>query len=180
MVKNMPVMQETQVWFLGGEDPLEKGMATTPVFLPENSMDRGALMGSQRVRHDWVTKHSTACSYTRICTHTVGVPGGSVVKNPPADAGNTGDAGSASGWGLFPGEENDNPLQFSCLGNPMDRRAWWAAVRGVAKELGTTKHAHTHCMHYNISHFLCNYWAKIHHRRSRVIILLIHFNYFTH
>ena len=62
-----------------------------------------------------------------------GFPGGSVVKDPPADAGNTGDTGSVSGWERFPGEGNDNPLQFSCLGNPMDRRAWWAAVQGVAK-----------------------------------------------
>ena len=62
-----------------------------------------------------------------------GFPGGSVVKDPPADAGNTGDAGSVSGWGRFPGEGNDNPLQFSCLGNPMDRGTWWAAVQGVAK-----------------------------------------------
>ena len=41
MVKNLAAMQETQVQSLGQEDPLEKGMATTPVFLLENSMDRG-------------------------------------------------------------------------------------------------------------------------------------------
>ena len=56
--------------------------------------------------------------------------GGSVVKNPPANAG---DVGSILGSGRSPGEGNGNPLQYSCLGNPMDRGAWWATVRGVAK-----------------------------------------------
>ena len=55
-----------------------------------------------------------------------------MVKNLPA---NTGDVGSIPGWGRFPGEGSGNSLQFSCLGNPMDRGAWWAAVHGVAKEL---------------------------------------------
>ena len=45
-------------------------------------------------------------------------PGGSVVKNPPANARNE---GSSPGVGRSPGERNDNPLQYSCLGNPMDR-----------------------------------------------------------
>ena len=58
-------------------------------------------------------------------------PGGSVVKNPLANAG---DAGSIPGSGRSPGGGNDNPLQYSYLGNPMDRGAWWAAVPGVAKE----------------------------------------------
>ena len=48
-------------------------------------------------------------------------PGGSVVKNPPANAGN---AGSIPGSGRSPEEENGNPLQYSCLENPMDRGAW--------------------------------------------------------
>ena len=43
------------------------------------------------------------------------------------------DLGSIPGLGRSPGEGNDNPLQYSCLENPMDRRAWWAAVHGVAK-----------------------------------------------
>ena len=57
-------------------------------------------------------------------------PGGSVVKNPPANAR---DADSIPGWGRSPGVGHDNPLQYSCLGNPMDRGAWWATVHGVAK-----------------------------------------------
>ena len=41
--------------------------------------------------------------------------------------------GSIPAWGRYLGEENGNPLQYSCLGNPMERGAWWATVHGVAK-----------------------------------------------
>ena len=57
-------------------------------------------------------------------------PSGSVVKNPPA---NTGDPGSVPGSGRFPGEWNGYPFQYFCPENPMDRGAWWATVRRVAK-----------------------------------------------
>ena len=62
-------------------------------------------------------------------------PGGSVVKNLPANAG---DAGSIPQSGRSPREGNGNPLQYSSLGNPTDRGAWQAAVYGVAKESDTT------------------------------------------
>ena len=53
-----------------------------------------------------------------------------MVKNPLASAGDMVDP-----WiGKVPGEENGNPLQYSCLGNPMDKGAWLAAVHGVAKK----------------------------------------------
>ena len=57
-------------------------------------------------------------------------PGGSEVK---ASACNAGDLGSIPGLGRPPGEGNGNPLQYSCLENPMDRGAWWATVHGVTK-----------------------------------------------
>ena len=57
------------------------------------------------------------------------VPGGSDGKE---SACNVGDPGSIPGWGRSPGEVNGNPLQYSYLGNPMDRGAWWATVHGVA------------------------------------------------
>ena len=60
-----------------------------------------------------------------------GFPGGSVVKNPLANAG---DAGSILGSGRSPGEGNGNTLLYACLGNPMDRGAWQATVHGVTKE----------------------------------------------
>ena len=59
-----------------------------------------------------------------------GFPGGSAVKNPPVSVGN---AGSIPGSGRSPGEDNGNPLQNSCLKNPMDRGACWTAVHGVTK-----------------------------------------------
>ena len=61
------------------------------------------------------------------------LPGGATVKNPPANAGDARKAGSIPEWGGSPGEGNGNPLQYSCLGNPMDRGAWLATVHGVAK-----------------------------------------------
>ena len=56
-----------------------------------------------------------------------------VVKNPPANAGDIRDAGSIPGLGRSPGEGHDNPLQSSCLGNPMDRGTWWAMIHRVAE-----------------------------------------------
>ena len=53
-----------------------------------------------------------------------------MVKNPPANAG---DMVSIPGSGRSPGEENGNPLQYSCLGNLMDRGAWQATVHGITK-----------------------------------------------
>ena len=57
-------------------------------------------------------------------------PGGSVVKNLLANAG---DLGVIPRWGISPGVWNGNPLQYFHLGNPMDRGAWWATVHEVAK-----------------------------------------------
>ena len=62
----------------------------------------------------------------------------SVVKNLPANAGATGNVGLIPGLGRSPGEGNGKPLQYSCLGNSMDRGAWWATVHKVAKELDRT------------------------------------------
>ena len=56
-----------------------------------------------------------------------------VVKNLPANAGDIRDAGSIPGSERRPGEGNGNPLQYSCLENPMDRGAWQATVHEVAK-----------------------------------------------
>ena len=66
--------------------------------------------------------------YSPIVGH--GFPGGSDFK---ASASNAGDLGSIPGSGRSPGEGNGNPLQYSCLENPMDGGAWWATVHGVAK-----------------------------------------------
>jgi len=60
-------------------------------------------------------------------------PGGTIVKNLPASAGDTEDVGLISGSRRFPGEKHGNPLQYSCLENPMDRGTWLIIVHGVAK-----------------------------------------------
>ena len=74
-------------------------------------------------------------SHIRMDKILKGFPGGSVVKNPPTNAGDT---GLIPGSGRSPGEGNGYPLQFSCLGNPMDGGAWWATVPGVTKMSDTT------------------------------------------
>ena len=75
-------------------------------------------------------------------------PGGSVVKNPTANAGDIRDAGSISGLGRCPGEGDGNPLQYSCLENSMDRGAWWATVHGVTKGHIHNSPPGTHHHHY--------------------------------
>ena len=65
--------------------------------------------------------------------YNFGFPHGSVVKHLPGYEGNAGDAGLITGSGRPSGGGNGNPLQYSCLENPMDRGAWQATVCGVAK-----------------------------------------------
>jgi len=83
--------------------------------------------------------HGVAKCRTRLSDWTelnwMDFPGGSVIKNPPANARNV---SSIPGSGRSLGEENGNPLQYSCLGNPMDSGTCWATVHGVAKESYTT------------------------------------------
>ena len=66
----------------------------------------------------------------RASPQILGFPGGSEVK---VSAYNAGYRGSIPGLGRSPGEGNGNPLQYSCLENPMDRGAWWATVHGITK-----------------------------------------------
>ena len=73
-----------------------------------------------------------------------GFPGGTVVKNLPANPGDIRDVGSTPGLGRVPGKKNDNPLQYSCLENFTKRGVWWAIVHGITKsptQLST--HSHT-------------------------------------
>ena len=66
-------------------------------------------------------------------------PGGTVVKNLPISAGDARDVGSIPGSGRSPGGGHGNPLQYSCLENPMDRGAWRATIHGDHKELNMTE-----------------------------------------
>ena len=86
-----------------------------------------------------------------------GFPGGSAVKNPPA---NTGHMGLIPGLGRSLGKGSGNPLQYSCLVNPMDRGAWRAIVHGVKKsptQVSDWENTHTHTH----THTLCGIFVTI-------------------
>ena len=68
-----------------------------------------------------------------------------VVKNPPTSEGDIRDTSLIPGLGRSPGEGNGNPLQYSCLENPVDREACWATVHRVAKTWTQLKQLSTHC-----------------------------------
>ena len=96
-----------------------------------------------------LTKEKT---FYRSLTFLEGFPGSSAVKNPPANAGDT---DSIPGCGRSPGEGNGNQLQYSYLGNPMDRGAWWAIYssqghKRVGHELLTKHEQQTCCGKRNI------------------------------
>ena len=67
-----------------------------------------------------------------------------VVKNLPANAGDLRGMGLIPGWGRFPGGEHGNPLQYSCLQNPMNRGARWSTVHRVAKSSTRLKQHNTY------------------------------------
>ena len=74
---------------------------------------------------------------------------GTVLKNLPANAGDTGEVDSTPGLGRAPGEGNGNPIQYSGLENLIDRGAWWATVHGVTKESNMTERAHMCALFYS-------------------------------
>ena len=142
-LKCLLVMWETRVQFLGQEDPLEKEMATHSSILAwriQWTEEPGRLLstGSQRVGHDWVTSlHFTSLHFNALYallwfSHWLSS------KEFTCNAGDTRDVGSVPGLGRSPGKGNNNGFQYFCLGNPMNRQAWWGTVHGVAKELDTT------------------------------------------
>ena len=83
----------------------------------------------------------------------VGFTGGTVIKNLPVNAGDTRDMGSIPGSERSPGVGNGNPLQYSCLENPMDKGDWQATVHRVS-ESNVTKHARTHARTHTHTHTL--------------------------
>ena len=96
------------------EHPLEEEMATASVFFPRESHGQRSLVGYNL----WGHKESDTVVATYHALLSRGFPGGSVVKNPPANAG---DLDSMPELGGSPGEGNDNPLKYFCLRNPMVR-----------------------------------------------------------
>ena len=132
MINNLPAM-----WWENWVHPWVRKIywrrvwQPTPVFLPgeypwiEEPCGLQS-MGSPRVGHDWATKH--------IDTYQVALE----VKNPPAKPGDIREVGSIPWSGRHPGGRNGNPLQDSCLENPMDGGAWLTIIHEVTKESDTT------------------------------------------
>ena len=88
-----------------------------------------------------------------------------MVKDPPVNAGDTGNLGSIPGQGRSLGEGNGNPLQYSCLENPMDRGAWWATVHGVPKELEMTEGLSTHAS----LELRYQYWINYQYQKNSIM-----------
>jgi len=138
--------QEVQVWSLGWEDPLEEGTATHSSVLAwripwTKEPDVLQSEGSQRVGHDW---SNLACTHAHLLYSFVplfisiviklypfrGFPAGSESEE---SACNERDPGLIPWSGRSPGEGRGYPLQYSCMGNPIDRGAWRATVHRVAE-----------------------------------------------
>ena len=92
----------------------------------------------QHFSYDMLRSLGEVVTYSLFLILCSGFPDCLMVKNLPVGAGATGDAGSISGSGRSTGGGNSNPLQYSCLENPMDRGAWQAISMGL-KELDTTE-----------------------------------------
>ena len=125
MVKHLPATWKTWVRSLR-KIPWRRKWQPTPALLPGESHGRRSLVGYS----PWGCKESDTTEQLHFPTLSGGFPDGSVVKNPPANAGHV---DLIPGSGRSPGEGSGNPLQCSCLGNPMDRGAWRATVCEVTK-----------------------------------------------
>ena len=123
-----------------------------------------------------------SCAYMFLFLHTIkkdiycllfmGFPVDSVVKNPPANAR---DSGSISGSGRAPGGGNSNPLQYSCLRNPMDRGAWW-----TTQSIGLQRVRYNLQLSTNAHYQLLQYISCIYQNTFCVFIILfsrIHFSF---
>ena len=85
------------------------------------------------LRESWGKSRTRTPAVREASDALGGFPGASAVKSLPANAGDSGDVGSIPGSGRSPGRGHGNPLQYSCLENPMDGRAWWTIVHRVAE-----------------------------------------------
>ena len=98
------------------------------------------------------------------CICFLSFPGGSVVKNSLANAGDARDVGLIPVSGRSPGEGSVNPLQYSCLEHSMDREPWQATVYGVTKswtQLSARTHTHTHTHPYLLSQESCSVFHSV-------------------
>ena len=121
MIKHLPAMQETQIRFLGQEDPLEKEMAVHSSTIAWKSHGQRSLVGYSL----WGYKESDTTERLHFLFSLSGT-----------------------------GEGNGNPLQCSCLENPRDEGAWWAAVYGVAQSRTRLKRLSSSSYSYYVTDIL--------------------------
>ena len=124
-----------------GRSPGERNGNPLQYSCLENPMERGAWWRIPWKEEPGGHKESDVAKqlslhFTSLLMFMAGFPGGSVVKNPPADVR---DADAFRGSGRSPGEGSGNPLQYACLGSPWDRGAWWTTVLWVTKESDMTQ-----------------------------------------
>ena len=127
LVKNPPAMWETWVQSLGLKTPWRREKIPTPVFWPGEFQ---GLYWTELNTVYGVTRSQTRLSDFHFLKQVYGFPGSSVGKE---SACNSEDLGSVPGLGRSPREGHSNPLQYSCLENPMDRATWQVTAHGVAK-----------------------------------------------
>ena len=100
----------------------------------------------------------TSLIFLMAASYPMGFPRGAVVKNPPANAGDTRDMGLIPGSGRCPGGGNGNPLQYSCQANSMERRTWQATVHGVVKsQTRLSTHKRSYSIVWRHQHNLLNH-----------------------
>ena len=117
--------------YWGGLPYSPLGILPNPGIEPPSSTSPASADGFFTTSTTWEIP-KTHCIYSHLLGQiTLGFPGGSEVK---VSASNVGDLGLIPGLGRSPGERNGNPVQYSCLENPMERQAWWAAVHGLSNE----------------------------------------------
>ena len=133
------------------EGPVSQTGILQACWYPSNNTEAGILQDGEReeatmwvpvhlplpeLPNNWSKISPSLGDFTDYLVQPRCIPGGSVVKSLPA---NTGDTGLIPGSGKSTGEGTGNLLQCCCLGNPMDRGAWWAIVHGVAKVSDATE-----------------------------------------
>ena len=162
-------MQEKQVLFLDWEDPLERGMATTPVFLPEESHGQRSLDGyspegckeldTTEQLHTHNTNKQAGLPFLILW---LGLPRWLRGKESACNAEDSEDVGSIPGLERSPREGNGYPLQYSCLENSLDRGVlqagyspWSCKESDKTSQLTTTTTTTILCLAILFNHFFC-------------------------
>ena len=131
-VKNLPAIRRPGIYLWVWKIPWRREWLPTPVFFPREFHGQRSLVGYCPWGHKESASTERLIRSLSLLYYSIGLysPGGSDGKE---SACSVGDLGSIPESGRSSGEGNGNPLQYSCLGNPMEWRAWQATVHGVAK-----------------------------------------------